>query len=126
MIAKTNNFIVGALYSDTEDHFISTILEFVKEGADTWYFKYVIGVKSYKENEDGLIGFEKGNTFYEIENILKEKTAIEKIYAELAERFKDEPNKNMILGYTMGVLEKNKKAIAEEYLELQKKIYGSN
>jgi hypothetical protein len=125
MIAKTNNFIVGALYSDTENHFISTILEFVKEDTDTWYFKYVKGAKSYEE-DGGLIGFEKGNTFYEIENNLKEKTAIEKIYAELAETFKDEPNKNMILGYTMGVLEKNKKAIAEEYLELQKKIYGSN
>lgn len=35
-------------------------------------------------------------------------TTLEKIYNELAERFKDEPNKNMILGYTMGVLEKNK------------------
>lgn len=44
-------------------------------------------------------------------------TTLEKIYKELAERFKDEPNKNLILGYTMGVLEKNKAPLVEELLQ---------
>lgn len=41
-------------------------------------------------------------------------TALENIYKELSERMKDEPNKNMILGYTMGIIEKYKTQIIEE------------
>lgn len=44
-------------------------------------------------------------------------TILEKIYKELAEQFKEEPNKNMILAYTMGVLEKNKASLVEELLQ---------
>mgnify|MGYP003404654529 CR=1 FL=1 len=49
-------------------------------------------------------------------------TVLEKIHKELSERFKDEPNKNMILGYTMGVLERNKIALVEEQLLMYEKI----
>lgn len=52
-------------------------------------------------------------------------TILEKIYKELAERFKDEPNKNMILGYTMGVLEKNKAALVEEQVKILRKAFVS-
>jgi len=50
-------------------------------------------------------------------------TILEGIYKELSERFKDEPNKNMILGYTMGVLEKNKAALVEEQILLLNKTF---
>jgi hypothetical protein len=52
-------------------------------------------------------------------------TTLEKIYKELAERFKDEPNKNMILGYTMGVLERNKAALVEEQVKNLRKAFVS-
>ena len=41
-------------------------------------------------------------------------TALEQIHKELKERFKDEPNINLILGYTMGVIDKYKPRIIEE------------
>ena len=118
----TNNFIVGALYSDVRpSSSFKTVLEFVRQDEDSSYFRYVEGDKCYIEGVNGLIKFPKEELFYKMS---EEKTVLEKIYVELAEKFKDETNKNMILGYTLGVLEKNKKAIIEEYLELQKKVYG--
>ena len=45
-------------------------------------------------------------------------TTLEKIHKELSERFKDEPNKNLILGYTMGVLEKHKADLVNEQIEI--------
>lgn len=44
-------------------------------------------------------------------------TPLEKIYKELSERFKDEPNKNLILGYTIGVIKKYKIDLVNEELE---------
>lgn len=49
-------------------------------------------------------------------------TTLEQIYKELSERFKDEPNKDLILGFTIGTIEKYKSSIAQEYLELVDKI----
>lgn len=53
-------------------------------------------------------------------------TTLEKIYKELSERFKDEPNKNLILDYTMGVLEKNKAALVEETVRVLSKTFTNN
>ena len=52
---------------------------------------------------------------------MAERTATEKVYDELKDFLKDEPNKNMILGYTMGVIEKNKPNMINEFLETMRK-----
>lgn len=51
---------------------------------------------------------------------MKNHTALEKIYKELSERFKDEPNKGLILGYTMGAIEKYKSEIINDELIMLK------
>lgn len=43
--------------------------------------------------------------------------SIAKIHKEISERFRDEPNGNAILGYTMGVLEKHKKALIKDHTQ---------
>ena len=54
-------------------------------------------------------------------------TVLENIYKELSERFKDEPNKNKILGTVMGVLERHKAALINEQIEkLRGSIYFDN
>jgi hypothetical protein len=47
-----------------------------------------------------------------------EKTTTELILEELKEVFKDEPNKNMIIGITMGIIEKHKTQIFNESLKI--------
>ena len=66
----TQNFKVGAIYSDISNDRLRTYLMFIKVDLDTatTYFKYVGGCNCYNSSDDGLYKFGHPTGVYELSN----------------------------------------------------------